>query len=88
MAVADSRRAAARVAAVASKYDNAEGDLTRAALRRLQRRQADAGKACARCGMKKPHAAFGRDERKADGLKSSCRLCLAAVERERRKRAS
>ena len=63
------------VASIAAKYDDEEGDLTRAALGRLGRLQAVAGKVCSKCGEKKPLPAFGRDGRKATGLQGACKQC-------------
>ena len=67
--------AAARVAAIAAQYDNEDGDLTRAALGRLARLQAVAGKTCSKCGEKKALSEFGRDARTTTGLQYACRAC-------------
>jgi len=66
-----------RVRAAAGRYDDERGTLTASALAALARRQATAGKTCARCGERKPFSAFGQDARKDDGLTSRCRKCRA-----------
>lgn len=76
-----------RVAEIASKYDNEEGDLLRSTLAALARRQADSGKVCARCDTKKALSAFGPDARKGDGLQSTCRVCEAERARDARRTA-
>jgi hypothetical protein len=72
------------VASVAAKYDNEEGDLQRAAVRRLAYRLARSGKTCAACDALKPLSAFGADARKPDGLDSRCKACEAARRRQAR----
>ncbi|OII27542.1 hypothetical protein [Frigoribacterium sp. MCBA15_019] len=66
-----------RVRAAADQYDDERGTLAASALAVLARRQATAGKTCARCGERKPFSAFGQDARKDDGLTSRCRRCRA-----------
>lgn len=78
--------AATAVALVAARYDDEEGALTAGALRRLAQRQASAGKRCGSCGELLPTSAFGAEARRPDGLKASCRPCLAAAASDARAR--
>lgn len=55
------------------------------ALAALARRQATAGKTCARCGAAKRHADFGADTRMSDGLNDACKECRAETQRRRRR---
>jgi hypothetical protein len=66
-----------RVRAAAGRYDDERGTLTASALVALARRQATAGKTCARCGVHRPFSAFGQDVDKDDGLRAQCRRCRA-----------
>jgi len=66
-----------RVRAAASRYDDGQGGLAASALVALARRQATAGKVCARCGERLPFSAFGQDADKDDGLRAQCRRCRA-----------
>lgn len=65
-----------RVRAAAGRYDE-RGSLTASAFAALARRQAGAGKTCARCGEHKPFAVFGQDATRDDGLTVRCRRCRA-----------
>jgi hypothetical protein len=76
----------ALVTGVAAKYDNEEGDLQRAALRRLEYRRSRSGKTCSVCELTKPLSAFGVDARKPDGLDPRCRACEAIRRRETRRK--
>ena len=66
-----------RVRAAAGRYDDERGALTASALAALARRQATAGKTCARCGVHRPFSAFGQDATRDDGLEPRCRTCRA-----------
>lgn len=66
-----------RVRAAASRYDDERRSLAASALAALARRQATAGKVCARCGERRPFSAFGQDADKDDGLRAQCRRCRA-----------
>lgn len=74
-----------RVRAAAGRYDDERGTLTASALAALARRQATAGKTCARCGERKPFSAFGRDTAQRDGLRGDCRSCRRRIRRPPRK---
>jgi hypothetical protein len=67
------------VAATAASYDNADGDLARAAILRLRYRIARSGKVCDRCKTSQPLSAFGRDSRERDSLMRICRSCKRLV---------
>jgi hypothetical protein len=66
--------AEARVAAKAAGYD---AELVPTTLAALRRRQATSGKVCRTCDEFKRLSAFGADSRRRDGLKYTCRECLA-----------
>jgi hypothetical protein len=68
-----------RVRAAAGQHGDERGTLTASALAALSRRQATAGKICARCNERKPFSAFAQDARKDDGLTSRCRRCRAGA---------
>lgn len=72
-----------RVVAVAAPYDDAQGTLASAVVRRLHYRQARSGKRCERCGDTKALSAFSTHSRNRDGLRRYCRLCANSAERER-----
>lgn len=73
--------AEARVAAKAASYDV---ELVETTLAALARRQASSGKVCRTCDEFKRLTAFGADSRRPDGLKYTCRECLAAASRAAR----
>lgn len=61
-----------------------ENDVADSAARALARRQASAGKTCARCGQEKPFSAFGVDSTSASGRRSWCRVCRSRPTRSER----
>lgn len=65
-----------RVRAAAGRYDDERGTLTASALAALARRQATAGKTCARCGERKPFRSFRRDATRSDGVYPTCNRCV------------
>ena len=65
-----------RVRAAASRYDDERGSLAAAALAALARRQATAGKTCARCGERLPFRAYRRDATRFDGVYPTCNRCV------------
>jgi hypothetical protein len=71
-----------RAAAQALGADEA---VTASALAALARRQATAGKTCARCAAPKRHAEFGVDSSTFDGLNDACKLCRAETQRQQRR---
>jgi hypothetical protein len=73
--------AEARVAAKAASYD---AELVPTTLAALRRRQATSGKTCRTCDEFKRLSAFGADSRRSDGLKYTCRECLALASRAAR----
>lgn len=72
------------VVEVAAKYDDEDGELTAAVLRRLDDRVARAGRTCSKCGERKPLSAFGPDLRDPAGLDRRCRACESGRRREAR----
>ena len=71
-----------RAAAQALGADDA---VTASALAALARRQATAGKTCARCATPKRHAELGVDSSTFDGLNDSCKVCRAETQRRQRR---
>lgn len=74
----------ARVRAAAARL-GADEVVVASALAALARRQATAGKTCARCETPKRHSDFGVDSRMADGLNDACKACRAETQRRRRR---
>ena len=60
-----------------------EDDVADSAARALARRQASAGKTCARCSVHKPFGAFGVDSTRVDGREPRCRVCRSRPTRRR-----
>lgn len=58
-----------------------DDEVADSAARALARRQASAGKTCARCGQEKPFSAFGVDSTSASGRRSWCRVCRSRPSR-------
>jgi hypothetical protein len=58
-----------------------EQDVADSAVRALARRQATAGKTCARCEQQKPFGAFGVDSTRPDGREPRCRVCRSRPRR-------
>jgi len=63
-----------------------EPEVADSAARALARRQASAGKTCARCGQEKPFGAFGYDPSSSTGRRSWCRVCRSRPSRPSRPR--
>jgi len=63
-----------------------EPEVAESAARALARRQASAGKTCARCGQKKPFSVFGFDSTSTTGRRSYCRVCRSRPGRPSRPR--